>query len=64
MISGKNLPLSPAATDLGLGDQLLQQLQDSTDEQRKKRQADAKAAPVGIGMAAQSLLGQSLGYQV
>lgn len=64
MISGKNLPLSPAATDLGLGDQLLQQLQDSTDEQRKKRLADAKAAPVGIGMAAQSLLGQSLGYQV
>jgi len=37
MTSAKNAPLSPAATDLGLGDQLHQQLEDETEEQRRRR---------------------------
>lgn len=35
-ISSKNAMLSPAATDLSLGDQLSQQLQDQLAERRKK----------------------------
>lgn len=35
--SAKNYALSLAATDLGMGDQLTQQLQDETEEQRKRR---------------------------
>jgi len=34
--SAKNFGLSPAANDLGLGDQLSQQLQDMNDERKKK----------------------------
>lgn len=33
----KNLALSPAATDLGLGDMLLQQREDETEEARRRR---------------------------
>lgn len=34
--SAKNFGLSPAAHDLGLGDQLVQQLQDQEEERKKK----------------------------
>jgi hypothetical protein len=45
--SAKNAMLSPAATDLGMGDALKQQLQDELDE-RKKQQNPANAAS-GLG---------------
>jgi len=51
----KNLGLTTAATDLGLGDMLGQQTQDETDEQRKKRLA-AMQQGTGGG-AAMDLLG-------
>ena len=35
LASGKNFPLSPAASDLGLGDQLKQQLEDELAQRRK-----------------------------
>lgn len=35
--SAKNAMLSPAATDLGMGDMLQQQVQDETEEQRRRR---------------------------
>lgn len=37
-IAAKNFLGSSAATDLGLGDQLVQQLQDTLDERKKKQQ--------------------------
>ncbi len=40
--SAKNFALSPAAVDLGLGDQLTGQLEESVEEQRKKRLMAAK----------------------
>lgn len=39
----KNFAGSPAATDLGLGDQLTQQLADQQAELRKKKQLEAGA---------------------
>lgn len=36
MMSQKNFGLSPAAIDLGLGDNLKQQLEDEQEERRKK----------------------------
>lgn len=35
--SAKNTGLTPVANDLGLGDSLVQQLQDETDEQKRRR---------------------------
>lgn len=35
-LSSKNLSLSPAASDLGLGDSVAQQLQDQLAERKKK----------------------------
>lgn len=43
--SQKNLPLSPAAMDLGLGDQLTQQLQDLEAERQKKALALTNQKP-------------------
>ena len=34
------MPVSPASSDLGLGDQLAQQVAGETEEQRKKRMAE------------------------
>lgn len=51
----KNMGLTSAATDLGLGDMLGQQTQDETEDARKKRLA---AMQQGIGGgAAMDLLG-------
>ena len=36
MPSGKNFSLSPAASDLGLGDMASQQMQDDEEERKKK----------------------------
>jgi hypothetical protein len=52
--------ISPATTDLGLGDQLPQQVQDETEEERKRRalglspmlaQSPAVASLFGLGGA-------------
>lgn len=55
----KNLSLSPAAADLGLGDQLTQQLQDQLAERRKRSLAAAQTpgSPFPGGAAASMLLG-------
>lgn len=37
VISAKNLPLNPAALQLGLGDQLVQQREDETEEAKRRR---------------------------
>lgn len=55
-VSQKNLPLSPAALSLGLGDMLIQQVEDQTAELKKKKQSMAPQNPI-YGAAAMSLLG-------
>jgi hypothetical protein len=51
----KNLPISPAASDLGLGDQLIQQIQDDDEERKKRLLAQAnQAAGQGPGSLAMS----------
>lgn len=59
MQSAKNMMLSPAATDLGLGAQLQQQVADTVEERRKKLLKQAGVLEFGAAMspAAQSLLG-------
>lgn len=66
----KNSPLSPAAQSLGLGDQLQTQLQDTLDEEKKKKLAakgpDAASSALnpntsGISAAVASLLGSGTG---
>ena len=64
-IAGKNLPLSPAATDLGLGDQLVNQMQDEVLQRRKQKLLGGPGTgqgsdSLGLG-AAQDLLGRSQG---
>lgn len=54
--SAKNFMLSPAAMDLGLGDQLKQQLDDQEIE-RKKKLAQAAQGGAGLGPATMSLFG-------
>lgn len=57
-------PLSPAASDLGLGGALTQQVQDETDEKRKKRMAQIQQqqslGPAG-SMSVTSLFGMQAG---
>jgi hypothetical protein len=50
----KNTFLSPAATDLGLGDSLSQQLQDEEDERKRKQ---AQLGMFGSSASVQSLFG-------
>lgn len=45
--NAKNFALSPAASDLGLGDMIAQQLQDEEDERRKKSIEAAKQSQLG-----------------
>ena len=54
--SAKNSIFSPAATDLGLGDQLNQQLQDETEEEKKRRLLNQQMQ-AAINPAVMSLLG-------
>lgn len=56
-LSAKNTMLSPAATDLSLGDALAQQLQDQLAERRKKLLMAAKTggSPFVGGNAAMDL---------
>lgn len=56
--SMKNATLSPAGTDLGLSQNLQQQVEDETDEARKKRLAMANGNL--FSPASMSLLGQGL----
>jgi hypothetical protein len=62
MTSTKNVPLSPAAEALGLGDALQTQVQNQLDEQAKKKKADNATGALnpnttGISAAVASLLG-------
>jgi len=58
----KNLGMSAAGMDLGLGDQLGQQVQDETEEQRRRRllleQMQSAVNPMGaagvLGLGAQT----------
>lgn len=67
MISAKNQMISAAASDLGLGDMLKQQLDDTMEERRKKllRQAQTtQLAHTQMGPATQSLFAGVGGYSV
>ena len=63
-IAGKNLTLSNSASDLGLGDSLVQQMQD-LDAQRRKKQIQNPGSAIQDGSmmspAVQSLLSRSTG---
>jgi hypothetical protein len=52
--SAKNMPLSPAATDLGLGTMLTEQVQDETEEARRRRllqqQAQQSVSPAVLSL--------------
>ena len=52
----KNYALSQSATDLGLGDMLRQQVEDQTDELKKKRVQQSPQNAL-FGAAAMNLLG-------
>lgn len=54
----KNLPQSLAAMDLGLGDALQQQVEDTADELKKKNQATQAQQPL-YGAASLALLSQN-----
>jgi hypothetical protein len=65
---GKNFPLSPAATDLGLGDDLVNQVQSEVADRKKKllNQGSATQSPGAYGAstispAVMTLLGPGLG---
>lgn len=54
--SAKNMMISPAVSDLGLGDQLVQSLQDEDEERKKKllqqaNQMSNMGAPALVGMS-------------
>lgn len=56
MASAKNFALSPGAQDLGLGDQLKQQLDDAEEERRKKLMQQANQLQGGpLMMGTQTL---------
>lgn len=59
-MAGSNMAMPGAVTDLGLGDMLGQQVQDETEEQRKKRlaqiQQQQQLGPAG-SLAVTSLFG-------
>lgn len=52
--SAKNTGLSPASTDLGLGDMLQQQTEDETDEERRRRLANMQRQQSGIAAGPQT----------
>jgi hypothetical protein len=59
-MSRKNFGLSPAASDLGLGDMLREQVADQTDEERRRRLARMQQqalTPASAGSAIADLLG-------
>lgn len=67
-MSAKNMTLSPAATDLGLGDMLKVQADNVSEELKKKKlqqMSAAKTGPLGDPLAgspaAMSLFGGGLG---
>ena len=46
------MAMSPAATDLGLGSDLSKQVQDESEEERKKKMLAAKTSQLSPGAAA------------
>lgn len=66
MASGKNMPLSPAVSDLGLGDQLVQQVQDDDEERKRKLLAQAdqmkqsQSAALALSPGVASMMGGSI----
>lgn len=64
MVSAKNLMLSPAAADLGLGDQLQQQVADTIEERRKKLLKKTGISPMGMSAAGQDLFQGAGSYSI
>lgn len=60
MPNQKNSALSPAATDLGLGDQLQSQVENELAKRRRKSQQLITGAAAGLSPAATSLLSGGL----
>lgn len=60
-MNAKNFGLSPAANDLGLGDMLKTQLDDATEEERRKRtqagQMAGKSSQTALSPATLGLFG-------
>lgn len=50
-----NYSMSPAATDLGLGDMLREQVSEETEEQRKKRMQQQQSPMGGMNQSPASL---------
>jgi hypothetical protein len=61
MAGAKNMMLSPAVQDLGLGDALKQQLDDAEMERRKKMLLQAQQMNQGLNPATQSLFAGGYG---
>jgi hypothetical protein len=58
LMNSKNMAISQAAGDLGLGDMLRQQTEDMTEEERRKRMRQMQqASGATVGSAAMDLLG-------
>jgi len=57
----KNFALTPAASDLGLGDLVKQQLEDDEEERKKKLLAASKRANSPFGPATQALMSGGIG---
>lgn len=56
-INPKNIALSPAASDLGLGDMLKVQLDNAVEEERKKRLGPTNLMGQALSPAALSIFG-------
>lgn len=59
----KNYGISPAVMSLGLGDQLIQQVQDATDARKKKMREVSKQQSTNFGPAAANLLDTGINMQ-
>jgi hypothetical protein len=58
-MNDKNMGLSPASTDLGLGTALQQQLEDASEEARKKAAQQAAMNKMGLSGPAGTPLGSA-----
>ena len=63
-VSQKNQVLSMAAQDLGLGDQLTQQVEDEVTQRKKKQLLQDQSAGIGLSPSVMSLFGRNGGFNV
>lgn len=54
-LNSKNYALTPSVADLGLGDALQQQVEDETDEAKKKKAMLSKQSPFAGSQAVMAL---------